>query len=69
MVALAVVGTGVLVVNASTPLQVMWLVVLAAVLVGLRYLRGHRPGDPPDGGGSGGGLRRPPGPRPPTGVM
>ncbi len=61
---LVIVASGVLVVDAPTPLQVIWLVALAAVLMMVRRLRDFGLGGlgGPRGGG-GGGLRLP---RPPT---
>lgn len=61
---LVIVASGVLVVDAPTPLQVIWLVALAAALIVVRRLRdfGSGGGGGPRGGG-GGGLRLP---RPPT---
>jgi hypothetical protein len=61
---LVIVASGVLVVDAPTPLQVIWLVALAAVLMVVPRLRDFGLGGlgGPRGGG-GGGLRLP---RPPT---
>jgi hypothetical protein len=56
MLVMGIVASGVLVVNAPTPLQVVWLLALTGVLI----VMGRRPGlDSPGGGG----LRQP---RPPT---
>ncbi len=41
-----VVATGVLVLNAPTPLQVIWLLALTAAVVALGRLRGRVVGDP-----------------------
>ncbi|MCD2197344.1 hypothetical protein LQ327_28620 [Actinomycetospora endophytica] len=54
---LAIVASGVFVVAAPTPLQVVWLIALAVVVIARRRLRGLGLGDGPQGGGGGGGLR------------
>jgi MYXO-CTERM domain-containing protein len=62
MLTIGVVASGVLVVNAATPLQVIWLLVLGGVLIA--FARRRRVDDFDGGDTGGGGLRRPPtGPR------
>jgi hypothetical protein len=64
---LAVLGTGVFVAMWPTPIQVLWLVVLAGVLVAQSRLRpgGVDGTGGPDRSGDGGGRRRP---HPPSGT-
>ena len=70
MLTVGVVASGVLMVNAATQLQVIWLLVLAGALIAFGRRRGVDDLGGGNTGGGGGGLRRPPpGPRPPTDVM